>query len=319
MFSFNTYAARIKDLANMTGVRTNHLTGYGLVVGLDGTGDQVTQTPYTNQALQSMLIQSGVSLSTDNISKMQSKNTAAVMVSTILPPFTKNGQTLDIVVSSIGNAKSLKGGVLIMTPLKGVDGQVYAIGQGSVITSNIKTGQASGLINNGAVVEKEVQFNHDFKKGVSFELKRTDYSVIQRIKDVTDREFGIGLFTVIDGRQFLISVPEGIDPYVFMAKIENHEIPRVDPIAKITIHSKTGAIVMNRDVEVFECAVSHNGINLVVGEDKPVAHVASFPKSTKLGDVIKGFNSLGVNAQDIISIIQAMHTAGALNAELEIL
>lgn len=323
LIAFNAHATRIKDIANISGVRTNQLVGYGLVVGLDGSGDQVTQTPYTNQSLSNMLGSSGISLSSEQISKMQSKNIAAVVVSAQLPPFIKSGQTIDVTVSSVGNAKSLKGGVLVMTPLKGVDRNVYAVAQGSVTVSNTKTGQATGMVNNGALVEREVAFDLGNLEYISYELKRTDFTLISKLKDVINKEIGLDTAQTIDGRIIQIRTTGYNNVYDLIAKIENLEVPRIEAPAKITIQSRTGAVVMNRDVEISECAITHGSISIKVGEQATVSsnanNVVHLNKSAKLNDVIKALNSLGISATDLVSILQAMYAAGSLNAELEIL
>lgn len=319
LISFNAQAMRIKDVANVSGVRSNQLIGYGLVVGLDGTGDQVTQTPYTNQSISNMLGYAGVTMSPEQMAKMQSKNVAAVIVSAQLPPYVKAGQAIDITVSSIGNAKSLKGGVLVMTPLKGADSQVYAIGQGSVTVANAKTGQVSGIVNNGALVEREVAMDLGNTEYIAFELKRTDFTLISKLKNIINREFGIEIAKTVDGRIIQIRTA-GFQIYDLIARIESLEVPEVEGIAKVTIHSKTGAIVMTKDVKVSECAVTHGSISIQVGDSTgTTGNTMSFPKSAKLNDLVKAFNSMGVSAADMVSIIQAMSAAGALNAELEIL
>lgn len=319
----SAHAMKVKDIANVSGVRFNQLVGYGLVVGLDGTGDQVTQTPYTSQSLSNMLGASGINLSADQISKMQSKNVASVVVSAQLPPFVKAGQTIDITVSSMGNAKSLKGGVLVMTPLKGADGLVYAIGQGTVTVSNLKTGQVSGIVNNGALVEREVPFDISNTDSISFELKRTDFTLISRLKDSINRDFGREVARAVDGRIIKINTTGFNSVYDLIAKVENVEVPQIDAPAKVTIHSRTGAVVMNKDVEVAECAITHGNISLQVGGESSNTNASNklvhLKKSARLNDVIKALNSLGVTATDLVAILQAMSSAGSLNAELEII
>ena len=330
------HADRVKDLATVQGVRNNQLVGYGLMVGLDGTGDQTTQTPFTTQSIINMLAQLGTTLPTTQ--SLQLKNVAAVMVTADLPAFARIGQGIDITVSSMGNAKSLRGGTLVLTPLRGADGQVYAQAQGNIVingqgastgTNRSTPGHAlAGRIINGATVEREVPTALGSGAFVNYELTRTDFGTAQRMVEVINREMG-NVASAADGRLIRVRAPEEPNARVsFMGRIENLEVRPAQGQAKVVINPRTGSIVMNQMVSIDSVAVAHGALSVTVSND-----VGNTPTSdvqvagslmhvrggANLADIIKAMNSLGANPQDLLAILQAMKAAGALRAELEVI
>ena len=346
-------AERLKDLASIQGVRDNPLIGYGLMVGLDGSGDQTMQTPFTTQSLNNMLGQLGVTVPPGT--NMQLKNVAAVMVTAVLPPVARPGQTLDITVSSLGNAKSLRGGTLLMTPLKGADGQVYALAQGNMVIggagassggSQVKINQlSSGRIPAGAIVERPVESPLGANGTLMLELNTTDFSTAQKAVDAINRSFGPGTATALDARMIQVNAPARPEDRVgFLARIENIDVAPAQAIAKVVINARTGSVVMNQAVRIQDCAVAHGNLTVVIntepvisqpnplaGGSTVVAQRSQIELSqggaalqvvrggASLADVIKGLNTLGANPQDLVSILQAMKAVGCLRAELEII
>ncbi|MGE5026986.1 MAG: flagellar basal body P-ring protein FlgI, partial [Betaproteobacteria bacterium] len=263
------HADRIKDLASIQGVRNNQLIGYGLVVGLDGSGDQTTQTPFTVQSVVSMLGQLGVNLPPGT--NLQLKNVAAVVVTAALPSFVKSGQTIDVTVSSMGNAKSLRGGTLLMTPLKGADGQVYAMAQGNVVIggagaaaggSSVQVNQLSvGRIAEGATVEREVATSLGQGDYIGLELKDTDFTTASRMAVTINKVFGEGTANAEDGRVVRVLAPRDPNQRVaFLSRIENLPVTPGEAMAKVIMNARTGSIVMNRAVMVDACAVAHGNL-----------------------------------------------------------
>ena len=337
------HAERIKDLASIQGVRHNQLVGYGLVVGLDGSGDQTTQTPFTVQSILSMLQQMGISLPSGN--SLQLKNVAAVMVTTSLPPFSQPGQTLDITVSSIGNAKSLRGGTLIMTPLKGADGHIYAMAQGNVAV-NIASAPSSGArgqpnhlsvgrISAGATVERAVPTALGQGNTLHLELNENNFSNASLVVGAINKRFGADTAAAQNGRVIRVRAPAGLDERVsFLASLESIDVTLAESSAKVILNSRTGSVVLNRSVTLEPCAVSHGNLSVVVTGDAappPIdpqtgqAEVRRGPavflvtKSVALADVVKALNALGATPHDLVAILQAMKVAGSLRAELEII
>jgi flagellar P-ring protein precursor FlgI len=347
------HAERLKELASIQGVRDNPLIGYGLMVGLDGTGDQTMQTPFTTQSLSNMLQQLGITL--PQVGIMQLKNVAAVMVTAQLPAFARPGQTIDVTVSSMGNAKSLRGGTLLMTPLKGVDGAVYAIAQGNMVVggagasangSKVQINQlSSGRIPAGGTVERAVEAAVGGEGAVTLELMRSDFGNAQRAVEAINRQFGGGLAEAVDGRVIRVRAPESPQERVgFLARLEGLEITPTQAVAKVVINARTGSVVMNQAVRVNDCAVAHGSLSVVINTDPLVSQPGPFSNGrtvtgatseisinqpggalqmvrggASLADVVKGLNTLGANPMDLVSILQAMKTAGALRAELEII
>ncbi|MBO9650949.1 MAG: flagellar basal body P-ring protein FlgI [Variovorax sp.] len=347
------HAERLKELATIQGVRDNPLIGYGLMVGLDGTGDQTMQTPFTTQSLNNMLQQLGITMPQGV--NMQLKNVAAVMVTATLPSFARPGQAIDVTVSSMGNAKSLRGGTLLMTPLKGVDGAVYAIAQGNMVVggagasangSKVQINQlSSGRIPSGAIVERTVESAVGGEGGnLTVELMRSDFGTAQRAVEAINRQFG-PVAEAVDARVIRVSAPETPQDRVgFLARLEGLEVTPTQAVARVVINARTGSVVMNQAVRVSECAVAHGNLSVVINTQPVVSQPEPFSRgrtvesaqseisvnqgsgalqmvrgSASLSDVIKGLNALGANPQDLVSILQAMKTAGALRAELEII
>ncbi len=347
------WAERIKDLASVQGVRNNQLIGYGLVVGLDGSGDQTTQTPFTTQSIINMLSQLGVTLPPGQ--SLQLKNVAAVMVTASLPPFARSGQQIDVTVSSMGNAKSLRGGTLLMTPLKGADGQIYAIAQGNILVggagasaggSKVTVNHLSaGRIAGGATVEREVPTALGQGAFIHYELANADFGTVNRIVEAINREMGGNVAQAVDGRQIRVQAPEDANSRVaFLGRLENLEVRPVQGVAKVIVNPRTGSVVMNQSVTIDACAVAHGNLSVVVSNDQQVSQpnplaggqttvtnnadiqltqgggaLMHVKPGVNLADVVKALNALGANPQDLLAILQAMKAAGALRAELEII
>jgi flagellar P-ring protein precursor FlgI len=345
-------AERIKDLASVAGVRNNQLVGYGLVVGLDGSGDQTTQTPFTVQSIINMLSSMGVNLPPGT--SLQLKNVAAVMVTATLPPFARAGQQIDVTASSIGNAKSIKGGTLILTPLKGADGQVYAMAQGNIVVvgagasgggSKVTVNHLSvGRIAGGATVEREVPTAVGQGEFVNYELNSSDFSTAQRVVDAINRDQP-GTATAVDGRQIRVVAPIDVNQRVaFLGRVGDLEVTPAQGAAKVIINSRTGSVVMNQTVKIENCAVAHGNLSVAVSADNTVSQpgalsggqtagvtnaqidikqegggLSNVRMGANLADVVKALNAIGANPQDLMAILQAMKTAGALRAELEII
>ncbi len=346
------YAERIKDLTSIAGVRDNQLVGYGLVVGLDGSGDQTTQTPFTVQSIINMLGNMGVTLPPGT--NLQLKNVAAVMVTANLPPFARPGQAIDITVSSMGNAKSLRGGTLVMTPLKGADGQVYAIAQGNMVVGGAggQAGGASQTINHlsagripsGATVERAVPAMFGQGDYVTFELKETDFGTARRVVDAINLA-APGSAVALDGRSIQVLAPADTSARVaFLGRLESLEVTPVQQAAKVIVNSRTGSVVMNQTVSLQDCAVAHGSLTVTVNAQPQVSQPQPLSRGrtvvaeaglvnidqeggalmnirggTNLADVVKALNALGANPMDLVSILQAMKAAGALRAELEVI
>jgi len=347
------HAERLKDLASVQGVRQNQLIGYGLVVGLDGSGDQTTQTPFTVQSVVSMLQNMGVNLPPGVT--LQLKNVAAVVVTTSLPAFAQPGQTLDITVSSMGNAKSLRGGTLLMTPLKGADGQLYGMAQGNVgvggvgASANGSKTQVNhlsvGRISAGATVERAVPTALGQADAVFLELNETDFSTASRVVEVINRRFGAGTAAAQDGRVIRVRAPGGSDERVsFLGALESLNVAPAQMAAKVILNARTGSVVMNQAVTLETCAVSHGNLSVVINTEpvisqpaplsagqtvvvpvsqidirKEPGQVVMLKGGASLADVVKALNAIGATPQDLLAILQAMKAAGSLRAELEII
>ena len=347
------HAERIRDLATVQGVRGNQLIGYGLVVGLDGSGDQTTQTPFTVQSLQSMLTQLGITLPPGT--NPQLKNVAAVMVTAELASFARPGQQLDVTVSSLGNARSLRGGTLLMTPLKGADGQIYAVAQGNVLVAGAGAAQggskvqinhlAAGRVPDGATVERAVASPFLEGEAIALELNSTDFSTAQAMTDAINTEMGEGTAHALDGRVIDVKAPTDPDRRVrFMAQLENLQVAQLAPTARVIVNARTGSIVMNRTVSLEPAAVAHGNLSVtitstpVVSQPGPLSSgqttvtektdiqlkqdggvLMKLPSAASLADVVKALNSLGANPADLVAILQALKAAGALRADLEVI
>ncbi len=346
-------AARIKEVASVQGVRMNQLVGYGLVVGLDGTGDQTTSAPFAVQSLLALLQQMGVTVPAGT--NMQLKNLATVMVTAQLPPFAQPGQTIDINVSSLANAKSLRGGTLIATPLKGADGQIYAIAQGNMVVGGAGASAAgskvtinhlsAGRIPDGATVERAVATPMAEGDSIQLDLNSSDYATAREVVRAINNRMGSGTADALDGRVVRVRMPASADARVtFMAEIENLDIKQATPSAKVVINARTGSIVMNQAVTLAACAVAHGSLSVTISTTPAVSQPGPFSKGqtavtekadititqqagslvqlaqgAKLADVVKALNSLGATPQDLLAILQALKAAGALTAELEVI
>jgi flagellar P-ring protein FlgI len=346
------HAERLKDLASIQGVRNNQLIGYGLVVGLDGTGDQTTQTPFTVQSIISMMQQMGVSLPPGT--NLQLKNVASVIVTSSLPAFAQPGQTLDITVSSMGNAKSLRGGTLLMTPLKGTDGQIYAIAQGNLVVGGVGASAngsqtqinhlSVGRISDGATVERALPSPISQTDSVNLELKESDFSTASLVVDAINRKFGQNTAFAQDGRVIRVQPPAGNSRVAFLAALESISISPVAGSAKIILNARTGSVVMNKAVTLDSCAVSHGNLSVVIDTAPVISQPGAFSSGqtvstavskidinkepgkvlklnngANLSDVVKALNAIGATPQDLLAILQAMKAAGSLHAELEII
>lgn len=346
-------ADRIRDLTSVQGVRENSLIGYGLVVGLDGTGDQTTQTPFTTQTVSNMLSQLGITVPAGT--NMQLKNVAAVMVTAKLPTFARQGQTVDVVVSSLGNAKSLRGGTLLMTPMKGVDNQVYALAQGNILVggagasaggSSVQVNQLNGgRITGGATVERELQSNFGSQNTINLQLNNEDFSMAQRIADAINSR-GIGSAQPLDARTVQIRVsPNNSSQVRLLAEIQNLDVAVPLEDAKVIINSRTGSVVMNREVTLNTCAVAQGNLSVTVNQqqnvsqpDTPLAGgqtvttnntqidlrqsggaLQRVNASANLNNVVRALNALGASPIELMSILQSMESAGCLRAKLEII
>jgi len=351
-------AERLKDLASIAGVRQNQLIGYGLVVGLDGSGDQTTQTPFTVQSVVSMLQQLGVNLPQGT--SLQLKNVAAVMVTASLPPFAQPGQTLDITVSSMGNAKSLRGGTLLMTPLKGADGQVYGMAQGNVLVGGVgvQAGGAGGggssltvnhlsvgKISGGATVERAVASNLGEGNFIKLELNMADFATASRVVEAINDKYGPGIAYALDSRVIRVQSPSSSDQRVtFIGTLQDMQVNPAEQPAKVIMNARTGSVVMNRAVTLDTCAISHGNLSISVSAESQVSQPnalsggrTTVTQNTQVGikqdngkvmlvkggaslaDVVKALNAIGATPQDLLAILQAMKAAGSLHAELEII
>lgn len=347
-------AERVKDLASVLGVRDNQLLGYGLVVGLDGSGDQTTQTPFTVQSTISMLAQMGVTLPPGT--SLQLKNVAAVTVTAVLPAFARPGQTIDITASSIGNAKSLRGGTLLMTPLKGADGQVYAMAQGNLLVSGAGAAAAGskaqinhlsvGLIPDGATVERAVPTALGQGDYIHLELNTTDFTTAMRLSDTINHELSpyTEIAAALDGRTIQVRAPQGSARVAFISRIENLQVDPAQASARITINARTGSVVMNQAVTLESCSVSHGNLTVVINTETTVSQpnplsagktvettkstidiqadkgaIIVLKKGVSLNEVVRALNSIGATPQDLLAILHAMKSAGALHADLEVI
>jgi flagellar P-ring protein precursor FlgI len=355
LFAPATQAARIKEIASIEGVRSNQLTGFGLIVGLDGTGDQTTQMPYTTQGLSNYMRQLGMTLPAAQLSQLQMKNVAAVLVTAQLPAFARPGQTLDINVSSVGNAKSLKGGTLIATPLKGADGEVYAMAQGNLIVagagasaggSKVTVNHLSvGRIPDGAQVERSVPTSLQEGNSISLSLNASDFQTARKVAAAVNQRFGAGVAVALDGRTVQVQAPAGPNERIsFIAEMEELPVEASIQSARVIINARTGSIVLNQAVSLGSCAIAHGNLSISISSTPSVSQpnalsggqttvteksnidikaepgkLIQIPASAQLADVVKALNSLGATPQDLLAILQAIKSAGALNAELEVI
>ncbi len=372
-----SYAARIKDIASIGGVRENQLIGYGVVAGLAGTGDDLTKNLFTLEALENIMDHQGLYMR-DKIANTQTNNIAAVEVTAMLPPFAKNGSKIDVVVSSIGSAKSLLGGTLLLTALRGADGEIYAVAQGGVTLGGFSAGGAgggvsknhttAGLIANGAFVEKELKYDFDQKRALMINLQHPDFTTASRMANIIN----IKATPFVEAKQldaFSISVKAresfqgSLSELVYF--IESLDVP-VDSSAVVILNEKTGTVVMGDNVRISTVAVAHGNLSIQIKEDAKVSQPLPFapappanaattvspsgagtivapggqtvvvpqttvgiaeekkqlmlvPQGVTIYDVVRALNSIGVSSRDLITILQAIKAAGALQADLRII
>ncbi len=348
-------AARIKDLASIEGVRDNQLLGYGLVVGLNGTGDDIKKSVFTKQALINLIKRLGMSITPDVLNQMKTDNVAAVMVTANLPPFARPGTKIDVQVSTMGDASSLSGGTLLMTPLKGPDGRTYAVAQGPLAVGSIAFGgkaakvqknhPTSGRLANGAIVERAVGWQLPPTGDLTYELKEADFTTAARMVEAINTRFGPGTAHSPDSGTVKVLMPLSYreDVVGFVADLESIEVEADSP-ARVVVNERTGTIVMGQDVRISTVAVSHGNLNLVISEamdvtqPNPLAagqtvaapqtninvvedegNLVVLDMGVSIGEIAKALNAIGATPRDLIAIFQAIKAAGALHAELRII
>ncbi|HMN44445.1 MAG TPA: flagellar basal body P-ring protein FlgI [Povalibacter sp.] len=345
------HAERIKDLASVSGVRGNQLVGYGLVVGLDGTGDQTSQAPFTIQSIRNMLAKFGVTIPA-NVNP-QLKNVAAVTVYADLPAFSKPGQTIDVTVNSIGNATSLRGGSLLMTPLRGIDGEVYGIAQGSLVVSGFgasgKDGSriavntpSSGRVPNGASVERAVPSNFATEPYITLNLHTPDFTTATRLTDSINNLFGPDTARAVDAVSIRVQAPaDSTQRISYLSTLEAMEVEPGDAPARVIVNSRTGTVVIGSAVRVKPAAVAHGSLSVTITErldvsqpnalaqgdtvvtprsdiqvDQPQARMFVFNAGVNLDEIVRAVNQVGAAPGDLVAILEALKEAGALRAEL---
>ena len=345
------HAERVQDLVTVAGVRGNQLVGYGLVVGLDGTGDQTTQTPFTITSIENMLAKFGVLVPAN--SNPQLKNVAAVTVHATLPPFAQPGQTINVTVSSIGNATSLRGGSLLMTPLRGADGQVYAMAQGSVLVNGFGVRGAdgssvtvnipsSGNIPNGATVERSVPTDFDSRPYVTLNLDTPSFTTATRLTQVINKTFGSGTAEALNSVSVRVRAPmQPSQRTAYVAALRSLNVKPGTPPARVIINSRTGTVVISSQVRVMPAAVSSGSLSVTIteryGASQPNpfsagstvvlprssinvrqqrAHMFKFPAGVNLNQIVRAVNSVGATPSDLVAILEALKEAGALHAQL---
>jgi flagellar P-ring protein precursor FlgI len=356
-FLFLSQAAaqqRIKEIAAVAGERSNQLIGYGLVVGLDGSGDQTTQSPFTLQSTLAMLQSLGVAIP-PGVSA-QTRNIAAVMVTSELPALARPGQKIDLTISSIGNAKSLRGGTLLMTPLRGADGQIYALAQGSIFVggAGASAGGSSATINHlsvgritgGGLIERALP-TQAVGEFVQLDLYQSDYSLMRRVAEAIAKRFGAGVALPQDARTMRVAVP--VDPLTriaFMSDLENLTVTGGGDRAKVVVNARTGSVVMNQAVKLLPSAVAHGNLSVKIQSEASVSQPEPFsrgqtavtndaqvqieqggvegglvrvPPGATLDDVVRALNILGAKPADLMAILQALKASGALQADLEVI
>ncbi|WP_415238252.1 flagellar basal body P-ring protein FlgI [Seleniivibrio woodruffii] len=343
LFAQNAHSlVKVRDITNVEGIRDNQLIGYGLVVGLNGTGDK-SGSSFTIQSLANMMERMGVSVSKDS---MKVKNVAAVMVTARLMPFARTGSRMDVIVSSVGDSKSLEGGTLLMTPLSASNGTVYAVAQGAIsvggmnVSSSgagaVKNHPTVGTIPNGAIIEQEVQFEMD-RKNIVLNFKENNLANLVKARNAINTAAGTAVADISSPSTITITVPEAqkANYFAFMDKVLNTEIEPAD-LARVIIDERTGTIVMGADVRINTVAVSHGGLTITIkstveteqekkteqtaiGVKEENAQLMIIPEALSISDLVKALNSVGVTPRDMISILQAIKAAGALHGELQVI
>lgn len=342
---------RVKDVAEIEGVRGNQLLGYGIVIGLNRTGDRVQQNLYARQTLQNLLERMGITTTVDSL---KPENVATVLVTATLPAFVRQGSRIDVTVSSLADARSLQGGTLILSPLKGVDGQIYAMAQGPVSIGGIAAGDQGnsvevnhptvGRVPNGATVERTVATSLAANNALTLVLRQEDFTTASRLSRTVNKKFGTGSGRAVDGRNVEVKIPAPWqdDAVGFIAELETLRL-QTDTVAKIIINERTGTIIMGRDVRISSVAISQGGVTVRIGTEYEVSQpsvlsktgdTVTVPRTTvevkerkpesvvlpdgaTVDEVVRGLRTVGVSARDIISILQAIKSVGALSADLE--
>ena len=344
-------ADRLKDMVDIQGVRDNQLIGYGLVVGLTGTGDKTSQTPFTTQTFRNMMSQFGISVPPNLEPKL--KNVAAVSVHAMLPPFVKPGQKIDVTVSSLGNASSLRGGTLLMTPLKGADGRPYAIAQGELIVSGFGAEGAdgskitvnvpsAGRIPSGAIVEVAPPNPFLESNTLTLNLRNPDFSTARAVTDEINNLLGPGVARSMDATSIVVSAPADPSQRVaYLSVLENLDIAPAQPSARVIINSRTGTIVIGNNVKVFPAAISHGSLTVAITEKQQISQPGAFSggttqaaqssqidvkqenrrmflfeEGTTLDEIVRAVNRVGVAPGDLMAILEALKQAGALRAQI---
>lgn len=348
------HAERIKDIAAIAGVRSNQLVGYGIVVGLDGTGDQTSQAPFTVQSIKSMLSQFGVTIPAGV--SLQLKNVAAVTVHAELPPFSKSGNKIDVTVASIGNSKSLRGGSLLMTPLKGADGNIYAIAQGNLVVSGFGAGgsdgskitvnvPSTGRIPGGGSVERAAPTVFGGEDSVVLNLFTPDFTTANRLADAINDKMGMGSARPVDGTSIAVQAPQDKSQRVaFVSMLENLTLEPGERSARVVVNSRTGTVVIGHYVRVSSAAVTHGSLTVTIKEKPTVSQPAPlaggstvvvpssdvsveqktskmflFEPGISLDEIVRAVNGVGASPGDLVAILEALREAGALRAELIII
>jgi flagellar P-ring protein precursor FlgI len=347
-------AERVKDLTQIAGIRDNQLIGYGLVVGLDGTGDKTNQAPFTVQSLKNMLQQLGIDIQA-NINP-QLKNVAAVTLSATLPAFAKPGQSLDVTVSTIGNAKSLRGGTLLMSPLKGADGRVYAIAQGNLVVGGVgvESGDGDsisvniptvGRVPNGASVERPAPTAFGDGNYIVLNLHRPDFTTANRVADAINDALGMITASPMDSTSIRVRAPlEAGQRVTFVSMIENVSLEPGQAPARVIVNARTGTVVIGHHVRVFPAAVAHGNLSVTIANDEVVSQPGPFSRGqttefddtdievseersrafvfnpgASLDDIVRAINRVGAAPSDLVSILEALKRSGALRAELVVM
>ena len=358
IFLSSAHGARIKDIAKLNGVRTNSLIGYGLVTGLNGTGDDMKKSLFTLQAVYNLMVRNGITVDPAEVSSIKLKNVAAVMITSDLPAFAKPGSTIDVQVSSIGDASSLSGGTLIMTPLKGADGNVYAVAQGSITNGAFAFGGKAakvqqnhptvGRIANGAIIEKNVPVNLGASGQLQYQLDTADFTTANNITDVINKIYGEDTAFPTDSGTITITIPEQFRGRVvqFVSGIEGIDV-KPDSTARVVINERTGTIVMGKDVKLSTVAVSHGNLSLIINERADVSQpnpfaregetvetdrtdialveeegqltVLDMKQGVSIGEIATALNAIGATPRDLIAIFQAIKASGSMQGELIIL
>ena len=350
----DAHAVRIKDITDIKGVRENHLVGYGLVVGLEGTGDS-DDSLFTIQSLASLLEKMGVTVQTEDIEDVE--NVAAVMVTMNLPPFASLGSRIDVLVSSIGDAENLQGGTLLFTPLKGADGKVYAVAQGPVSTGGFAVSGNSGdqvqknfptvgRVVGGALVENEIHSDFNEKDSLTLALHKPDFTTASRVAQAINRAFYSQLAQTDNAGSIRVSVPENYlgNTVQFVTMIESLGVTP-DMVSKVVVNERTGTVVMGENVRIATVGIAHGNLSIQINESQDVSQPLPFSRGGRtvvtpdsdivvqegknpiflvesgvsIGELVKALNALGVSPRDLIAIFQALKAAGALQAELEII